>query len=143
MRIMKNCLLLVLALAVVLCLCACGETNKPTEPTKPAETVKPVETTKPTEATTEPTDDGKVTYTVTVVDDSGKPLSGVAVQLCDEFCVFASTNGDGIAEFRLAPGAYHASVMALPEGYAHVGEQVEFDFAEGSTELTITLKAAG
>lgn len=143
MKTMRNCLVLLLALVMILTLCACSESgNTPT--TEPTQTTQPAQTTVPTQApeTTAP-DDGKVTYQVKVVDGDGKPLAGVAVQLCKDYCVFASTNAEGIAEFRLAEDAYHASIMALPEGYAHVSEQVEFDFEEGSTEMTITLKAAG
>ena len=140
---MKRILTLLLLGAMVLCLCACGET-KPAEDTQPAAqaTTQPA-TTQPTETTAAPTEDSKVTYTVKVVDENGKPLAGVAVQLCDEFCVFASTDAEGVATFKLEEGGYHASVMALPEGYAHVSDQVEFDFADGATEMTITLKAAG
>ena len=32
--------------------------------------------------------------------------------------------------------------VALPEGYAHMGEQTEFFFEKGSYELTLILKAA-
>lgn len=141
MKNMKNAMALALALCLALCLCACSQPAAPT--TVPA-TTEPVQTSAPTAPTTEATeaDDGKVTYTVKVVDESGKVLAGVAVQLCDEFCTFASTNAEGVAEFKLAEGNYHASVLAMPEGYTHVSDKVEFDFEEGSTEMTITLKAA-
>ena len=143
MKTMRKCQVLLLVLVMLFALCACsqGEKNPTTEP---AATTQPVQTTAPTtEPPTTAPDDGKVTYQVKVVDQSGKPLAGVAVQLCKDYCVFATTNGDGVAEFRLAEDAYHASVMVLPEGYTHAGEQVEFDFEKGSTEMTITLKAAG
>lgn len=139
---MKNILAAALACCMMLCLCACGDPGS--DPANTTSASEPAQTTAPVTETTEATeaDDGKIDYKVKVVDESGNPLAGVAVQLCDEFCVFATTNEEGVAAFSLAEGAYHASVMALPEGYAHVSDVVEFEFEEGSTELTITLKAA-
>jgi len=89
------------------------------------------------------TEDGTVTYTVTVVDTAGNPIEGVNVLLCDQLCVFAPTDASGNAVFRLEAGNYHASLMALPEGYAYVDGETEFSFSEGSFELTVTLKPAG
>ena len=93
------------------------------------------------QAQTQP-QDGNVTYSVKVVDTAGNPISGVTVLLCDEMCVYAATDAAGVAKFKLEAGNYHASLMALPEGYAHMGEQTEFFFEKGSYELTLILKAS-
>ena len=103
-------------------------------------TIKPAQ---PTEITPANAEDRKVDYTVKVLDENGKPIAGVTVQLCDSFCVFATTDEEGVAAFKLKAGTYHASVMVLPKGYAHVSDQTEFDFPAGATELTIRLKTAG
>lgn len=133
MKTLKNILLLVLAMAVVLSLCACGETEN-----KGGETT---ESTAVTQQTTEATtDDSKVTYTVTVVDEQGKPVSGVMVQLCLEACIPAITNVEGVATWNLDEADYQASFVNIPEGYAQ--DANKYSFQSGSYELTLTLKAA-
>lgn len=77
---MKNWKLLLTAallVCMVFSLCACGSDPVGTEDTTPGLT-----TTAPVVTTTAPADDGKVTYTVKVVDESGKGVAGVMVQLC-------------------------------------------------------------
>lgn len=130
MRI-KNLLAIVLTLAFLLTLAACNQTETPAGTT---------DTTGTTEGTTEPVDDGKVTYTVKVVDEGGNPVAQAAVQLCKDSCLPGMTNAEGVATFRVLEDAgYKVSFMVMPAGYE--AEETEFYFADGSYEMTIILKA--
>lgn len=88
-------------------------------------------------------DDGNIVYQVMVVDEDGNPISGVMVQVCDEGNCYAPsfTNDEGIAEFRLAESSeYKTKIVTNPTGY----EAVETDyvhFEDGSTTVTLTVKA--
>lgn len=135
----KKILAAMLAVMVLLGLCACGDN----EETK-LSTEASVESTGAAPETTEATvSDGKVTYTIKVVDENGKGIASVMVQLCKDSCMPGFTNADGVAEFKVeAADGYHASVTDMPAGYDYATEQTEFDFASGVTEVTIVLKAA-
>lgn len=125
----KRFLVFMLGISLVLCLCACAETDAPVQTT-----------TAPTVQETEETvDDGKVTYTVKVVDEAGNPVASAAVQLCKDSCLPGMTNAEGVATFRVAEDAYKVSFMAMPAGFE--AEAEEFYFEDGAYELTITLKA--
>lgn len=128
-----------LALTLLLGLCACAPTDP--QPTQPSTTAPSQPATiAPTQPTTQP-EDGKVTYRVSVTDENGNLLPNVMVQLCLTSCIPGSTGESGTAEFRLEEGAYHASVMIMPEGYAYIGTETEFYFEDGKTELTIVLQS--
>jgi hypothetical protein len=139
---MKKLTVFLLIIALVCCLCACAESaQKPSQtdaPTSPTQT--PTKGTEPTQ--TQPEDDGTVTYTVKIVDENNKAIPNVLVQLCKDSCVPNKTNEEGIATYKLPEDAYKASIMSMPEGYAHTSDKTEFYFEDGSYELTITLKAA-
>lgn len=127
----KRFVLFALIACLMLSLCACGGAAEPNTTTAaPTETVA---------ATDEPPiDDGKVTYTVKVVDEGGNPIAGAMVQLCKETCLPGSTNAEGVAEFKVVEDEYKVSFMTMPAGYE--AEATEFYFEAGSYELTITLK---
>lgn len=138
MNNIKKLLALLLAMVLVFGLCACGggedqpdNTDGSTEPSSTGETEE-----------SKTVDDGKVTYTVKVVDESGNPISGALVQLCLEACIPSATNDSGIATYNLEEADYKVSFMKLPDGYTYTTEATEFYFEDGSYELTITLKAA-
>lgn len=125
----KRFFVFMLGIGMVLCLCACAETDAPAQTT-----------TAPTVQETEETvDDGKVTYTVKVVDEAGNPVASAAVQLCKDSCLPGMTNAEGVATFRVAEDDYKVSFMTMPAGYE--AEAEEFYFEDGALELTITLKA--
>lgn len=126
----KRFLTFVLAACLLLGLCACGETAAEPKGSSPVET---------TEGTAAPTDDGKVTYTVKVVDEAGNPVASAAVQLCKDSCLPGMTNAEGVATFRTVEDTYKVSFMTMPAGFEADAE--EFYFEDGSCELTITLKA--
>lgn len=143
MNNMKKLFALILATCMVLCLGACGgdSSTETTEATKT--TTETPETTETTEETTAPVDDGKVLYTVTVVDENGAPIAGAVVQMCMDTCIPGVTNESGVAEFSVEEADYKVSFLTLPAGYTYSGDAQEFHFEDGSTEITLTLKAEG
>jgi hypothetical protein len=142
---MKSILLVVLALCLTVCMCACGgsengDTTTTTNGGNAATTTTTTTTAAPTTTTTTVAD-GKVTYTVTVTDEAGNPISGAFVQLCLEACVPCMTNAQGVASYpNMNEADYKVSFINIPEGYTV--ETNEFHFEAGSTEMTIVLKAA-
>ena len=138
---MNKIIAMLLVLAMALSLCACGAKEEAAPATEaPVVTEAPVETEAPeTEAVVE--EEGG--YTVTVLDENGAPLAGVLVQLCKDACVPAATDAEGVARFNLPEDTYKVSFLALPAGFTYMDEAVqEFYFENGSTDMTITLKAA-
>ena len=131
----KRFVTLMLVLCLALCLCACGSAAGNTETTA----ATTADTAAATQEATEAVDDGKVTYTVKVVDEGGNPVAGAMVQLCKETCLPGATNAEGVAQFNTVEDEYKVSFMTMPEGYQADAE--EFYFDDGSYELTITLKA--
>lgn len=142
MKSIKNMLAIVLALCMAFSLAACSDSqDSGNETTGPETTAAPVQTTEaPVETTV---DDGKVLYTVTVVDEAGNPIPGAMVQLCQDTCFPGATNEEGVAQFSVLEADYKVSFLSLPAGYTYSTEEEAFYFADGSTELTITLKSEG
>lgn len=70
----------------------------------------------------------KLEYTVTVVDQDGKPIAGVSVQACIDACTpfKNATDADGKTTEALVvtDGEYKAQLTRLPEGYT---EQIDED----------------
>ena len=129
---LKRFVLFALIACLTLSLCACGGEAEPQQTAAPTETVA---------ATDEaPIDDGKVTYTVKVVDEGGNPIAGAMVQLCKETCLPGVTGADGVAVFNVVEDSeYKVSFMSQPAGYE--GMEEAYYFEAGSYELTITLTA--
>lgn len=71
-------------------------------------------------------------YVVTVVDDSGKAISGVTVTVGTQFAV---TSANGTATFTLNQGSYTA-VVTVPSGYTCTNPSVAFG---SGTSVTVTL----
>ncbi len=84
--------------------------------------------------------DGKVTYTVTVLDPSGAPVPGVAVQFCDDNgCRMpVATNAEGIVTLTEAKSNFHVTLVSVPEGFAE--DSGEYHFGDAFA-LTVTLTA--
>lgn len=140
----KSLLLIMLSVCLVFSLCACGGSNSDDDTTKTTTNGSNATTTTTTTAapttTTTTLAEGKVTYTVTVTDEGGNPISGAYVQLCLEACVPCMTNESGVATYpNMDEADYKVSFINVPEGYSV--ETNEFHFEEGSTEMTIVLKA--
>ena len=64
------------------------------------------------------------------------------VQICLDTCFPGMTNESGVAQFSVQEADYKVSFLAMPAGFTYSTEEQEFYFEDGSTELTITLKAA-
>lgn len=135
--------LVCLLLSVSLLFCAC-DSDKKDETATTAATEQP--TNAPTEAPTtgkeeQPTQpsDGKVTYTVTVLDPDGKGVEGVLVQMCDDSgCKLpAATNAEGVITFKFKESNYHVTLSNLPAGLV---AEAEYYFT--NNELKIVLKKA-
>ena len=128
--------LVCLLLAAMLLVCACDNAKDDSKDTEESQTVVSTEET-PT-VSTEPSD-GKVTYTVTVVDPDGKGVEGVMVQMCDDSgCKLPSaTNAEGVITFRYKESNYHVTLSNLPAGLV---AEAEYYFTNNS--LRIVLKKA-
>lgn len=140
----KSLLLVVLSVCLMLCLCACGDdttTDTNNSTTTQSDNVTTTTTTTIPTTTTTTMAEGKVTYTVTVTDEAGNPISGAFVQLCLESCLPYATNAQGVAVWaNMDEADYKVSFINVPEGYTV--DTNEFHFAEGTYEMTIVLKAA-
>lgn len=142
---MKNILkLIALIMVLSLILCGCGEPkpaeSQPTDPTGTTNTDPTGSSDVTVPSVTDPVDDGKKTYTVTVVDQNGNPVTGVSVQFCDEnnTCQLpVKTDADGVVSKNLPEMVYHVT-LTLPEGYSC--DTLEY-YMEGTTELTVTVNA--
>lgn len=138
---MRNCKLLIVLIIVlgVMMMFGCGSENNPTATSTPSAN-EPTPEASPTIAPTEePLTDG---YKVTVVDETGKGLENVFVQLCKDTCVPSKTDSKGVATFNLPEDEYKVAILQMPEGYTYSGDETEFYFESGSKEMTIVLKAA-
>ncbi len=84
------------------------------------------------------TDDNNITYTVTVKDLNGNPVSGVGIQFCiGENCftpVVTDENGKVVVN-SLEAVEYHVTVQSD----AYAAELEEYSFEKGSTTLSITV----
>ena len=76
----------------------------------------------------------KKTYTVNVVDENGKAISGATVTIGKND--YAKTDSAGKVSFTLEENDYSVSVVA--SGYTVVGKNLAFK--DGATSLTVTMK---
>lgn len=139
----KSILLIMLTVCLMVCLCACGGNdadNNSTTTTNGGNSTTTTTTTAAPTTTTTTTVSGKVTYTVTVVDEGGNPVSGAFVQLCLEACVPCMTTEQGVATYpNMDEADYKVSFITVPAGYELPTENYYFE--DGSYELTLVLKA--
>ncbi len=141
---MKKLVMTLLMLCMVVGLCACGTPND----TESGNSESGVESTKPSESESEktPVDDGKVAYTVKIVDQNGNPVEGVRVQWCLEMCVPSkASDASGIATpmaGKLEKADYKVTVTTLPDGYTAADMAQEYHYEGDATELTITVQKA-
>lgn len=139
---MKSMLLVALCVCMTICLCACGGTSTGDDTTgNTTTTTQSTTTTITTTTTTTTVDDGKVTYSVTVLDENGAPVPGAFVQLCLEACIPCMTNAQGVATYaNMAEADYKVSFINVPAGYELPTDN--FYFEDGSYEMTLTLQLA-
>ncbi|MBR2320161.1 MAG: hypothetical protein IKA50_05210 [Clostridia bacterium] len=91
--------------------------------------------------TTQPTDEPVekwLDYTVIVKDQDGNPISGVKISISSEMIADTiTTDSKGVAKANLPEGV-PTGTIEVPQGYVVASKK--FDFAAGSTSLTIVLK---
>ena len=137
MKKISYLILSILVMCSTIGLCGCGG-NGGEDSTTESTSSKEVESTSDKETESSEEDNGKVKYTVTVVDEEGNPVVGAMVQLCKDSCVPAMTKDNGVAEFNLKEDDYDVKFAIQPEGFEAPAEK--YNFEEGKTDLTITLK---
>lgn len=130
-------LLTILLICAAINLSACGD-NSGKDNTTENDSKNELESTSDKETESSSEDNGKIKYTVTVVDEDGNPVAGVMVQLCKDSCVPAMTKDNGVAEFNLKEDDYDVKFAIEPEGYEAPAEK--YNFESGKTDITITLK---
>lgn len=133
----KKILAVILTLCLMLALAACGGSEPAaTEDTQPSGDATTTTTTEASTAPTAPTPaEGQVLYTIKVVDGDGNPLSGKAVQMCnDEGCDFKVTDEAGCAYFCKVESEWKVAFSESPEIYYY--------FDEGSYEMTLNYELA-
>lgn len=137
MKNLTKFLALVMVLAMVFCMAACATENPDgtTEDTSANNTTTAPSTSDPAPSS-EPADDGMKTYTVTVKDSEGNPLSGVMMQICLDSCMPGVTDANGVATF----------VQKDASGYS-VGVSADYEntkvyYEDGQYDVTIVWDGA-
>ena len=132
--------ILILVISITLCACRSISGGGDVPPSTAATDSKPTTNPSVPNGSIPSVDDGKVTYTVTVVDEAGNGVPGVKIQFCDaESCrIPVTTNADGKVVQNYAASEYHITLTSIPEGYTSA--ETEFYF-NGETELTVVLTA--
>lgn len=80
-------------------------------------------------------------FVIKVVDEQGKAIAGVRVQMCDTTGTCRksiTTNADGVAEYAYEDGNFHAQLTELPEGYTVDDPAAYYDFVDGVATITLT-----
>ena len=128
---MKHFTAAALVVCMSLCFCACANTQSPenTDPVDVGVWNDPQD----------PVQEDKLTYTVTVEDENGKPLPGVTVLLCLETGISAMTDEQGTVHWSVEENSYMVTFASLPDGYDYATDVHEFYFDDNSTQMTLTL----
>lgn len=143
----KRILTLVLMMCMVFTFVACGDNNTTNGDNdnvnnEQNENEDEADNNENEENNSDEAEDGKVTYTVTVTDEDGNPISGAMVQVCDAGNCYApaKTDENGVVTFSLTESdEYKTKLLANPEGYEAV--ETDYVYFEGETEVTLTVKA--
>lgn len=140
-------LLFVLVVTLAFASVACtdpGDNDDTTATTTDDGTTTAAETTGKIE-TTRPASD-KPTYTITVVDEDGAPISGVVLQACvGNTCnPLGKTDADGKFSKKMVENDYEVSITKANGYEFDVNQKYYFEAGEeiGSYEVTIVLRAA-
>ena len=98
MRMLKMMCVFLLAVCLLGTLCACDAGGKNPNPDSSVTDDSSVDDSSVPagDESSQPVDDGKVTYTVTVKDADGNPVSGAMVQICKETCFPTMTDANGV-----------------------------------------------
>ena len=81
-------------------------------------------------------------YRVTVTDQEGNPVQGVAIQFCDDSsCSLGKTDENGVASFEQPEGVnYVVHVLKVPEGFEKTND--EFHTLDVYSDIIIVLNKA-
>ena len=86
------------------------------------------------------TEDGNAAYTVSIVDQNGDGVEGVALQVCNESsCMLYTSDEKGVCSFELPEGEYEVHILKLPEGYEGDTSEVK-TIGRASGELSFQLE---
>lgn len=142
MRTLRLLTAVILGVILALSLVACGGESEESSQTTSDSVSTAVSDVSVTESSEPVSEEEAKTFTVTVVDGDGNPVSGVMVQICLEACIPAVTNADGVAVFNAEiVDGHKLSVSSCPEGYSYEGE-AEIYLESGATEYTLELTKA-
>lgn len=79
-------------------------------------------------------------FVVSFVDEKGKAVEGVMLQVCDEtLCQVFISDAEGLCRFTLPAYEYELHILMVPEGYEYEGEEV-FTAPLNGGEIEIVLK---
>ena len=80
-------------------------------------------------------------YVFKCIDQDGKPVAGVMLQVCDEeTCQVLISDANGICTFSAAPYAWEVHILKAPDGYSSSSPDPVIAPIEGG-ELVFTLKS--
>lgn len=133
---MKRFRSVIALLLCVLLLCACGDKNTPTDPTGSAPS---------TDGTIQPTQSAEKTYSVTVLDSDGEPVtSGVIVTFlaADQSVTMQMVNDSGVAQKVLPTGTYTVELAFTDTSVSHHYISSDLTLTPDKTELTVVLSQA-
>lgn len=86
-------------------------------------------------------DNQQSNYILRCVDQDGKPVVGVMLQVCDEgTCQVLITDTSGVCQFTAAPYPWEVHILSTPAGYTADSTEVVLAPVEGG-ELVFTLTA--
>ncbi len=143
-RILTLTLAACLALCMMMCAVACDDAGEDTTDSA-TDTATETAAETPTESESETTENTKKAYTVSVVDDEGNPVNGVAVKICvGESCQLPRiTDATGQVTFSIDnPENLEIGIQILgkdsPEGYDYPTDKILTD----DTTVTVTVSRA-
>jgi hypothetical protein len=83
-------------------------------------------------------------YKVFVVDELGRPVSGVSVQLCsDTTYKDGITDKEGIVEFKEPAGSYTVHLLKIPDNYRQDNTEYPVPEAYGKVTIVLSIDTAG
>lgn len=78
-------------------------------------------------------------FVVKVIDESGSPVEGVAIQVCDDdLCSVVMTDSRGKAKISPEADSYQIHVLKVPEGYAGISEEFTVSMKKPKLEIILS-----
>lgn len=143
MNNMKRLVAVMLVLTLALCLVACGQPESTQPSTQPSDTDPATQPSTQPSSTTDP-NAGKFSYVIKVEDETGAPVAGITVILCDNnMClVYKVTGAEGTVEYLQNEQLDQPKAKILvAEGYeidkTGADEEGYIKFADGANSITL------